>query len=47
MICPECGEMMDVSSNIRMKEEGKEPRNPVSFVCPACKHSEYKEYKSK
>jgi len=46
MICPKCGEKMNVKSSIRIESEGKDPSNPVSFVCPACKHSEYKEYKS-
>jgi len=46
MICPNCGEKMNVQSTIRIEREGKNPSNPVSFVCPDCKHSEYKEYKS-
>jgi len=46
MICPKCGEDMEVKSIFMSVQEDKGPRNPISYVCPACKHSVYKEYKS-
>lgn len=45
MICEKCNSEMNVKSQVRMKDEGKdEPRNIATFVCPKCKHSIYKDY---
>jgi len=46
MICPKCGEAMDVKSIFMVIEKSKGPKNPIPYVCPACKHSEYREYES-